>query len=164
MKKGAHFSVDRVYRYLLWRVWDERKGIICFIGLNPSTANEQTDDNTIRRLVHFTEQGGFGGFCIVNLFSFRARDFDDVKSSDFPIGKKTNSYIKRYATKANLVCLMWGGKGPYMNRDKDVLKMLKDLKIDPFLVCLGETKKGNPKHPLYLRNETPMRDFHGRAN
>lgn len=152
MKKGAHFSLDRRYRYVLWRIWNSKKGLVCYIGLNPSTADEKEDDHTITRLIHFTEQEGYGGFYIVNLFSSRSRNFDDVKSSISPIGIKTNSYIKTYTRKSNLVCLIWGGKGVYLNRDKEVIKGLALFS----LMCLGVTNKGNPKHPLYLPNSTRM--------
>lgn len=159
MQKGAHFSLNRKYRYVLWRIWAAKKGLVCFIGLNPSTADDKEDDNTIRRLIHFTEQEGFGGFYIVNLFSFRSRDFDDVKSSNFPIGIKTDYYIKSYTRKSNLVCLIWGGKGTYMNRDKEVEILLPKISgVD--IRCLGKTNKGNPKHPLYLPNTTKMEFYY----
>lgn len=156
MKKGAHFSLDRRYRYLLWRIWDSKKGLICFVGLNPSTANEKENDATIRRLIHFTEQQGYGGFYIVNLFSYRSRDFDDVKSSVSPIGIKTDYYIKKYARKSNLVCLIWGGKGVYLDRDKEVEMLIYKEEQASEIRCLGKTNKGNPKHPLYLPNTTKM--------
>ena len=67
---GAHFEDDRQYRYLLWRNWDELKPKIMFIGLNPSTANEEKDDPTIRRVCIFAKKWGFGGVYMANLFPF----------------------------------------------------------------------------------------------
>ena len=44
MIKDAILSEDRKYRYILSRTWDETKPAVLFIGLNPSTADEKTDD------------------------------------------------------------------------------------------------------------------------
>lgn len=52
-EKGAQFSDCRMYRYALWRVWAQGDGCITFIGLNPSTADENKDDPTIRRCIGF---------------------------------------------------------------------------------------------------------------
>ena len=58
---GAVFSPDRIYRYVLYRVWDEAKPRVMFIGLNPSTADESVDDPTIRRCKRFAADWGYGG-------------------------------------------------------------------------------------------------------
>jgi len=49
--KNATFSSCRTYRYSLSRIWDKKKKYALFIGLNPSTANKDADDPTIRRCV-----------------------------------------------------------------------------------------------------------------
>ena len=66
MKKGAEFSKCGKYRYVLWRIWDESKPIAMCIGLNPSTANHETNDPTIRQLIDRLEYLGYGGFKIKN--------------------------------------------------------------------------------------------------
>lgn len=43
-----------------------------FVGLNPSTADETEDDQTIRRCVGFAMDWGYGGLCMGNLFAIRA--------------------------------------------------------------------------------------------
>ena len=58
----AIFSEERNYRYVLWRIWDKTKPKAMIIGLNPSTANENADDPTIRRLKSIMRYNGFGGF------------------------------------------------------------------------------------------------------
>ena len=55
MKKDALLSEDRKYRYLLSRAWDEAKPTVLFIGLNPSTADEETDDPTIRKCINYAK-------------------------------------------------------------------------------------------------------------
>ena len=54
-KRGAILSRNRLYRYVLWREWDARKGTCVFIGLNPSTADETVDDPTLRRCINFAK-------------------------------------------------------------------------------------------------------------
>ena len=52
MERSATFSPCRRYRYALWRGWPRLfagKGYAMFIGLNPSAADETTDDNTVSR-------------------------------------------------------------------------------------------------------------------
>ena len=75
MKTQANFSKDRTYRYRLSRTWDESKPSVLFIGLNPSTADEKTNDPTIRRLIGFARRWGFGSMYVCNLFAFRTVHF-----------------------------------------------------------------------------------------
>ena len=74
MNTGAIFSSDRIFRYILWRTWNEQNGHLMVIGLNPSTADETQDDPTIRRCVGFARQWGYGGLYMLNLFAYRATD------------------------------------------------------------------------------------------
>jgi len=83
MKSHATFSPCRKYRYSLFRIWDEDKSLVLFIGLNPSTADEKEDDPTIRRCINFAKQWGwgYGGLIMGNLFSFRATQPSDLKQA-----------------------------------------------------------------------------------
>lgn len=67
-KRDAIFSPDRKYRYVLMRNWNATLKPVAFIGLNPSTANENADDPTIRRVINFAKNWGYGGVCMYNLF------------------------------------------------------------------------------------------------
>ena len=71
-KSGAVFSDCRKYRYALWRIWDENKPLVMIIGLNPSTADEISNDPTITRCKSFARACGYGGVLVANLFGFRA--------------------------------------------------------------------------------------------
>ena len=48
---GAMISADGQYRYRLWRTWDPSLHKLVWVMLNPSTADGQTDDPTIRRCI-----------------------------------------------------------------------------------------------------------------
>lgn len=150
MKKTATISECNKYRYDLLRVWDETTPYLMFIGLNPSTADHEQDDPTIKRCIGFAESLNFGGICMCNLFAFRATKPSDMMSSSSPIGIDNDSYVKLHAEKAGMVIAAWGNAGDYLNRDKEVLALLS--KVDVF--ALEINKSGQPKHPLYISNDT----------
>lgn len=86
IQKGARFSACRNYRYALWRIWDIDKPLVMFIGLNPSTANETTDDPTIRRVVDFAFRWGYGGVYMMNLFAWVTPYPGELATSPDPLG------------------------------------------------------------------------------
>lgn len=140
---SARFSPDRQYRYELWRRWGA--GEYClFVGLNPSTADETKDDPTIRRCINFAKAWGYGALCMANLFAYRATDPADMKREPEPNGPENDDTLKRLAAGAGVVIAAWGVHGTHHGRNAEVMAML------PNLDCLGVTKDGHPKHPLYL--------------
>ncbi len=147
---GAHFSPCGLYRYDLWRKWDMfGNGSIAFIGLNPSTADAIQDDPTVRRCINYAKGWGYSGMVMLNLFAYRATLPSDMKKVEDPIGPETDACIRKYAETHRLVAV-WGVHGCYRDRDKQVLSYLNDL------YCLGLTKEGHPKHPLYLKKDLKL--------
>lgn len=155
----AVFSDDRKYRYSLTRTWDESKGAVTYIGLNPSTADEVTLDRTLRRCLDFARNWGFGTFHMVNLFAFRATEPDDMKRELAPIGPDNDEEILRRAVMSDLIVAAWGVHGSWMERDRAVFCLLK--KRGYRLDCFGLTKDGHPKHPLYLHHTTELVNYQG---
>ncbi len=147
MNATAYFSSDRKYRYTLWRTWGERLsvGYAMFIGLNPSTADERTDDPTVRRCVGYAKDLGYAGLCMTNLFAFRATKPADMKSEADPIGRENDYQIKRAAKEAGIIIAAWGNHGIYMARGDKVREM-----IGQPLHVLKLTNSEIPAHPLYL--------------
>ena len=149
MEKSAILSADRKYRYVLTRIWDETKPTVVFIGLNPSTADEEVDDKTIRKCIGYAKRWGYGKLIMVNLFAFRSTDSSMLKRVEDPVGPDNDSYIQK--SESNLVIACWGNHGKLLNRDKVLMDSL------PNLVCLKRNKNGTPHHPLYLSKDiTPM--------
>lgn len=58
VKKTAWISSCQRYRYALSRTWDESKGYVLFIGQNPSTADAEVDDPTIKKCMKFARAWG----------------------------------------------------------------------------------------------------------
>ena len=149
----ADFSSCRKYRYTLWQWWDKKKPYVMFIGLNPSTADEVQDDPTVRRCIRFAQRWGYGGFCMTNLFAFRATDPKEMKAQEEPIGPLNDEWLVEIAQGAGIVVAAWGVHGVHMNRENRVINILEDL------CCLGITKEGHPRHPLYMKNDTKLMKY-----
>ncbi len=147
--RHAIFSKDKVYRYLLSRGWSNRP-FLYFIGLNCSTADAKFDDPTIRRVVGFANDWGYGGIRMMNAFAFRSPDPKVMKAYPNPIGSRNDFYIRRYCENKTVI-VGWGNDGAWIGRDKQVLAILKEVGAKVF--CLGTTDSGQPKHPLYLRKD-----------
>jgi len=124
-----------------------------FVGLNPSTADENEDDPTVRRCIGFGRKWNCGGLILVNLFAYRSTDPASLLEADNPIGPSNDTYILASARAAGLIVLAWGTRGGFLDRDQHVLSLL------PGAHCLGITKEGHPKHPLYVAGKTRVRPF-----
>ncbi len=146
MDKGANFSECEKYRYSLWRIWDDSKNNALFIGLNPSTADAEIDDPTIRRCINYAKGWGYGGLYMANLFAYRATDPKVMKKALDPVGPYNNSYLIELADQCGIVVCAWGNHGRFKNQDRRVKHLIPKM-----LHCLEKSKHGNPKHPLYLK-------------
>lgn len=152
---GAELSHDRVYRYTLWRIWDSNKPFVLFIGLNPSTADEYKDDQTIRRCLGFAKKWGYGGLYMANLFAFRATDPVEMKAHKAPVGPGNDEVLIRLSEQAGLVVCAWGAHGSHLSRNNDVYNLLNKYN----LMCLDVTKHGHPRHPLYIKSDTELKRY-----
>lgn len=187
---SALFSDDGRYRYRL-----EREGLrspeqmalegphprrpVTFVLLNPSTADAERDDPTIRRCVSFARAWGFDRLVVVNLYALRATDPSWLRRVEAPVGERVefdrgrgvpvyrpltidspptvernDLEILRAAREAELVVVAWGADAGASVRGPHVAGMLDVAGIKP--MCLGETKAGHPRHPLYVRADTPL--------
>lgn len=161
---GANFSEDRVYRYSLWRLWGEHTPTArhrCgFLMLNPSSADEINDDPTIKRCQTFARDMGHSGIYIINLFAYRSSDPKELRKVSDPVSPKNNTVILSTVLHCDRIIAAWGTHGSLLARADKVLDL-----IAPHcdLYCLGRTKAGHPRHPLYLRRDTALEIFRERA-
>lgn len=151
--RGAVFSPCKLFRYRLWRRWAGGNHCL-FVLANPSTADEQIDDPTMRRCRGFAKAWGYDAFEVVNIFAFRSTDphgLDDVADR---VGPDNDWHIQDAATRASLIVAAWGvGTGApwFAERAAVVRGMLRGA------CCLGFTASGQPKHPLYIAARTSLR-------
>jgi len=155
LQSSATISDCGLYRYALWRTWDNTAPSVLFIGLNPSTADEQTDDNTIRRCRQFAIDWGYGSLCMANLFALRATKPKNMKAHPRPVGDDNDRYLTELAAGADAVVCAWGAQGHFQKRDMHVLSLLSQYS----LYCLGTTADGSPRHPLFVSGNTPLQRY-----
>lgn len=149
-RNAAWFSPCGRYRYLLmrtWNYWQQDTRSVAFLGLNPSTADENVDDPTIRRCIGYAKAWGYDRLAMLNLFALRATDPKEMLASDDPIGPSNNVFLGQYARWSDLVVCCWGNHGSHLGRADEVVEMLRD---EASLTALRVTGAGQPSHPLYL--------------
>ena len=149
----AVISEDKKYRYYLSRRWATEGKIIAFICLNPSTADADTDDHTVRKCIRYAKSWGGASLLLGNLFGYRATDPRQLKKAADPIGEENDVWLSRIADISDLIIAAWGLHGELRQRNVEVL-----AKFDGKLSALHLTKDGHPSHPLYLpRQLTPFK-------
>lgn len=164
MHMTAAFSKDRRFRYELRRQWDASKPWVNFIGLNPSVADGQTDDPTIRRCIGFARAWGYGGLIMTNLFPLVASRPAQVvaafwQSRGQMAGLPENgAYLLDGVQSAGLVVGAWGEAPDVLWREQAVQAQLR-LLVDAGAQfhALTVLKGGQPGHPLYLKADLTPR-------
>lgn len=153
----AIFSECGQYRYSLFRTWAMGLPAITWVMLNPSRADQRDNDPTIERVCRRSRTMGFGAVNIVNLFAFRSPYPWVLKELDDPVGPANDTAIMVAARTAAKVVVAWGTDGALKERGAAVLLKLEAANID--LYCLGTTKDGFPRHPLYIPYSQDLEKF-----
>ncbi len=153
----AEFSPCKKYRYSLERVLSTQPRTIAWIMLNPSTADADKDDPTIRRCMGFSRQWGYGHMLVGNVFALRATSPEEIYKSEDPMGLDNWKHLGEISYRADKTIVAWGNHGSHLNQG---LRVLEFLKSEGFLVyCLGTTKSGQPKHPLYIPSDCELMEL-----
>lgn len=149
----AVMSACGLYRYRLWRdLGPGGAGTVLFVLLNPSTADSEQDDPTVRRCVGFAKSWGFARAELVNLFAFRSTSPNALATAVDPVGPENDFHLQDAARAAHRVVAAWGAHGTLDGRGDVVRGMLAPFQPLTF----GLTKNGQPRHPLYLPVNTPV--------
>lgn len=153
---NAIFSKNRKHRYWLERQIDNAplKSDCVFIMLNPSTATAELDDPTIRRCKGFAQRFSCNRLIVVNVFAFRATRPADLYKAKDPVGPENDAYIQKAIALPGIKVCAWGAN-PVFGRDETIARFAA-RRSDVSLLCLGKTKNGAPKHPLYLPADAPL--------
>ena len=149
--RGAELSPDGIYRYLLWRRWDADLPRALFVMLNPSTADAEVDDPTIRRCIGFAKSWGMGGIRVVNLYPFRATKPADLWKARFPRGDGNLQHIERAIDPHGISIAAWGAHGREA-QVRETRNLFYELGVP--LYALKLTADGAPSHPLYIPGDT----------
>jgi hypothetical protein len=153
MLKGAEFSSCKKYRYKLYRIWDETLPLVMFIGLNPSTADENNDDHTVSNVGKIAKSNGYGGFYMMNSFPFISTDPKQL--TDLTHNNVNDHVLLEVSSICKDVVFSWGSF-KVMNktgRDQQLKSMFPNPKV------LKVNKDGSPKHPLYCSSKSILEDW-----
>lgn len=116
--------------------------------LNPSVADESTDDHTLRRITAFSRSWGFDALAVANLYSLASTSPALLSRHPSPVGAQTDATIARLARRSTAVVAAWGADRAVGRRRPAAAGLL------PSALCLGLTADGSPRHPLYVPSST----------
>ena len=143
---------------------EKREKNLVIVGVNPSTATNIKDDNTIKRVRNLSIQNGFDGFIMINLYPLRATCPDDLPMDlNCKLHDTNLEQIKKLFEQLEdfEICFAYGNiisKRKYLEKCKmDIENIIAEY--DKKILCFGMTKDNNPKHPLYLKSGTKLIEF-----
>lgn len=150
----AEYSSDRNYRWFYERRWAPG-GVMCWVGLNPGTGDTDAGPRpTLRRVVSWAKRHKCGAVVVVNLFSFRCTDPAALSAAQVDIvGNRTDDIIREASRHARVTLAAWGSNTVIKNRSAEVLGLLDNP------MCVGVTKSGEPRHPLYVPAATGLTPY-----
>ncbi len=147
--------LDGDYRYHLTRRWGPKIDTVVWVMLNPSTADADVDDPTIRRCISFSAELGADSLRVVNLYAYRATDPKHLLAVEDPVGPMNNTVIRETLLAARAmrspVIGAWGVNAR-ADRVSEFVTIADECRVP--LHCLGITKSGMPRHPLYVLGST----------
>lgn len=150
------------YRYILGT--RGKKPLIC-IGINPSTAQPDDLDNTLKSVQRIALGNGYDSFLMFNVYAQRATDPDAMEKVCNPLLHRENMEAFRYVLSLSDSPAIWAAWGAVIEKRGYLKDCLRDMlnigrKYGAQWYCAGAiTKKGHPHHPLYLRKDEKLRPF-----
>jgi hypothetical protein len=161
MRGTAIISACQRYRYRLERDLGSSGRIAAVIMVNPSTADAETDDHSIRKCLGFANRLGISKLVVGNKFAFRATDIKKLPDVSDPVGPENDFHLEQILREADLHIVAWGrlAKLPrsLRHRWREVVQIAN--RVGCPLFCLGTNQDGHPTHPLMLKFETPLIDW-----
>ncbi|WP_366914828.1 DUF1643 domain-containing protein [Hyphomonas sp.] len=154
LRKSAAISACGRYRWSLSRIWGP--GIrATFILLNPSVADAEIDDPTLRRCIGFAKRENCGGLTVVNLFAFRTSDPKLLLRAEDPEGPENQLHLRMAVEAADMVICGWGAHPVAQKSGQNLVQAFPAIAFR----CLGKSGAGAPRHPLYLKSDAELRPF-----
>lgn len=158
IKRSAVISNDGLYRLRLDRDMGIDGITAAILGVNPSTADAEIDDATIRKDYGFCRRNGIGRFIKGNKFAFRATDVKALRTAADPVGPMNDHYLEQMMIEADKVIAAWGPLSklpPHLRgRWKRVVEIARN--VGKPLYCFGTAQDGQPRHTLMLAYGTPL--------
>lgn len=160
-------NADNTCRFVLGKYGE--KPLIC-MGVNPSTATDINDDNTIKAVAATVEnnKADYDGYIMLNVYPLRATNPDDLPAdaNDGYVDENLQhieAVLKSLPVEHRTIWAAWGSlieKRKYLS---DCLKKIVALasKYDCKWVKKdqGERTFKHPHHPLYLAADEPLKEI-----
>lgn len=150
------------YRYILGT--RGKNPLIC-IGINPSTAEPDNLDNTLKSVERIAHGNGFDSFIMFNVYAQRATSPDDMEKHCNSMLHEENLKAFRYVLSISQTPTVWAAWGAIIEKRKYLPSCVRDMlevgeHYNARWVCAGAiTQKGHPHHPLYLRKDEKIKPF-----
>lgn len=126
--------------------------------VNPSTADAEIDDATIRRVIGFGKRFGWSQVVVGNVFAFRATDIGELALVEDPVGPENSAHLNAIIDQVDIIVVAWGTlaklPGPLRNEWRNFAELAESA--GKCLQCLGRTADGQPRHPLMLSYESAL--------
>lgn len=160
---SAVLSPCGLYRYRLDRVVGVTGSVYAFFGVNPSTADANIDDATVRKWIGFTKAWGGSRFMAGNVWPLRSTDVRALATAVrwLDVGRENQRHILAMVDEADILVPCWGDRAKVprlMHNELDALLSLLVGTRKP-VMHFGLTKGGDPKHPLMLGYSTPLQPW-----
>ena len=150
------------YRYILGTRGENP--LIC-IGINPSTAEPDNLDNTLKSVERIALGNGFDSFIMFNVYAQRATDPDAMEKACNTLLHRENLEAFRYVLSISKKPAVWAAWGAIIEKRDYLAECVRDMvavgqEYGANWYCAGAiTKKGHPHHPLYLRKDEKLKPF-----
>lgn len=153
MQRSALISTCGRYRYTLTSRWATGEAVL-WVMLNPSTADAEHDDATLRRITTYSHAWGYGALTVVNLYAYRATRPREMFTAADPVGPDNDTHITRAAATHRRIVAAWGA---HARPDRIAAVLALPGMRTPTVLAL--TASGQPRHPLYLRADLTPRSW-----
>lgn len=166
-QRSALHDPEGLYRFGMTRCWAPEAEQLVVIMLNPSVAGAFASDPTTGKVCKFARRDGrFGGFVVLNAFAFQSPKPRALRLAADPVGPATDAVITAVLEQAagGSALLAWGApdigvtlKAVLERRTAWLGDMVRKHAITP--LCLGQTQGGQPRHPLFVPDATPLTTY-----
>ncbi|MDK3256904.1 DUF1643 domain-containing protein [Blastococcus capsensis] len=146
------YSPDMAYRYGFGRWWggQDLATTDVWVLLDPASGDTERRRPTLGRCIARSRATGRSGLVVVNLFAHRHTDPRTLRQAGDPVGPADDDALRLFTTAAPRTIAAWGGGGGLHGRSGAVAPLLDRA------LCLGTTRRGEPRHPLYVPVEAPL--------
>jgi len=153
MKNQALFSKHKDYRYMLSRVWDDKKPTLGIIGLSPSYGDASVTDKETQKQVAIANALGYGSIYVLNLFAFIESQDQTIFDIEDPIGPNNDRYLERYLARCDKVLCVWGNDGQHLDRSQALKNRYDNL------YYIKRNKTGEPAKLSTINGEKRLTKF-----